>query len=45
MQPVNSRTLIEEVTDSEIPMEPLHHPVFSPPGGEVPAATASSAGA
>lgn len=43
MQPINSRTLLEEVNDSDIPMEPLHYPVRPLPDGEVPAATASSA--
>ena len=38
-----SRTLREEVTDRERPMAPLHYPVLSPPGVEVPAESASSA--
>ncbi|XP_037451823.1 uncharacterized protein LOC119322439 [Triticum dicoccoides] len=43
LQPVNSRTLIEEVNDSDIPMEPLRYPVLSMPAGELPTASVSSA--
>ncbi|XP_037457338.1 uncharacterized protein LOC119328461 [Triticum dicoccoides] len=45
MQPVSSKTLIEEVNDSEIPMEPLHYPVLPTPAAGLPAASASSADA
>ena len=45
MQPVNSRTLIEVVNDSDIPMEPLRYPVLSMPAGELPTASALSADA
>ncbi|XP_044320406.1 uncharacterized protein [Triticum aestivum] len=45
MQPVNSRTLIEEVNDSDIPMEPLRYPVVSMPAAELLTASASSADA
>lgn len=42
---VCSRTLLEEVNDSDMPMEPLHYAVMPPLGGELPAAMASSADA
>ncbi|KAM3224254.1 hypothetical protein ACQJBY_057572 [Aegilops geniculata] len=44
MHPVN-RTLIEKVNDSDIPMEPLRYPVLPMLGGELPAASATSADA
>lgn len=44
MQPINSRTLIEEVNDSDLPLEPLHHPVSAPTAGELAVATTSSGG-
>lgn len=37
MQPCNSRTLIEELTYSELPMQSAHHPVWSPPREELAA--------
>lgn len=44
MQPI-SRTVLEEVNDSDIPLEPLRYPVMAPPGGELTALSASSADA
>ncbi|XP_073366376.1 uncharacterized protein [Aegilops tauschii subsp. strangulata] len=44
MQPFN-RTLIEEVNDSNVRLQPLHYPVVSLPGGDLPPASSSSADA
>ncbi|KAM3191205.1 hypothetical protein ACQJBY_068874 [Aegilops geniculata] len=42
IQPIESRTLLEEVNDSGMP---LHYQVMPSPGGQLPATTASSADA
>ncbi|KAM3295434.1 hypothetical protein ACQJBY_037996 [Aegilops geniculata] len=44
MQPI-SRTVLEDVNDSEIPLEPHHYLVMAPPSGELTAMSASSADA
>lgn len=34
LEPIRRLTVLEEVNDSEIPMEPLHYPVAVPVGGQ-----------
>lgn len=43
MQLINSRTLLEEVNENNLTMEPLNYPVRTPPVVELPARTVSSA--
>ena len=42
---IRSRTHIEEVNDRSVRLQPLHYPVVSPPGGDLPPASSSSADA
>lgn len=43
MQPINRSAVLEEVNDSDIPMEPLRYPVMAQLRGELTALSASSA--
>lgn len=45
MQPISSKTLLEEVNENNGHMSPLQYPVTTPPAVELPTTAASSADA